>query len=87
MAEPQEASLSVSEQSGRGRSKGGEGAFRKVTRQILDGISVPENIFGDCVSVYGVLYSILRILRDVRLLHSDRQSAGELPEIYFYNAE
>lgn len=51
------------------------------------GLSISENIFGNCVSVYGVLYSILRILRDVRLLHSDRQSAGELPEIYFYNAE
>ena len=40
------------------------------------GLSISENIFGDCVSVYGVLYSILRILRDIRLLHSDRQSAG-----------
>ena len=81
MAEPQEASLSVSEQSGRGRSKGGKGAFRKVMRQILDGISVPENIFGDCMYKEDVLYFELRILRDVRLLYSDRQFAGELSKV------
>ena len=42
-----------------------------------------EKIFGAIVLIYAVLNFILRILKDIRLLHSDRQSAGELPEIYF----
>ncbi len=40
--------------------------------------AILENIFGDCVLKDDVLYSISRILRDIRLLHSARQSAGEL---------
>ncbi len=40
-------------------------------------------IFGDCLSLDDVLYFKLRILRDIRLLYSDRQSAGELPRFIY----
>ena len=46
----------------------------------------PKILFGDCLSLDDVLYFKLRILRDIRLLYSDRQSAGELPSL-FMNAE
>ena len=45
------------------------------------GLSISENIFGDCMYKEDVLYFELRILRDVRLLYSDRQFAGELSKV------